>query len=150
MDQRGSGFPRIVNARFDIGAVEMPPAMGGVRTQSSQGKVAGRDSVRRCLCLCTDNPINSKSQCAMQKNLAGFNRHFRFTRQNTFVRLSKTTAVQIQTLKTQQLKEDVYEKSKDCVHIGSARTCLLCRSIGSAGSSAANAHPDTDCHPATR
>src|SRR5437762_1725931 len=129
------------------------PAMGGVRTQSSQGKVAGRDSVRRCLCLCTDNPINSKtskSQCAMQKNLAGFNRHFRFTRQNTFVRLSKTTAVQIQTLKTQQLKENVYEKSKDNVHIGSAGACLLCCFVDSAGSTAANAHPDSDCHPTTR
>ena len=28
MDQRGAGFPRIVNARIDIGAVEVPPRHG--------------------------------------------------------------------------------------------------------------------------
>src|SRR6266480_5826853 len=95
-------------------------------------------------------PLTPSRSVRCKKTWAGFNRHFRFTRQNTFVRLSKTTAVQIQTLKTQQLKENVYEKSKDNVHIGSAGACLLCCFVDSAGSTAANAHPDTDCHPTTR
>ena len=85
------------------------------------------------------------------KNVAGFNRGFRFSGQKHIcVALKEKAPREIQTLKTQQLKENVYEKSKDNIHIGSAGACLLCCFVDSAGSTAANAHPDTDCHPTTR
>jgi len=91
-----------------------------------------------------------RSQCAL-KNLAGFDRGFRFTYQKHIcAALKDERRADSKTENPTIKKENVYEKSKDYVHIGSARACLLCRIADGIGKAAANAHPNTDCHAATR
>jgi len=84
------------------------------------------------------------------KNLAGLNRDFRFTPTETHLCGRQRRAPHRLNTETQQLRKNVYEKSKDNVHIGSAWGCLLCRIADRTGKAGADAHPNTDCHAATR
>jgi len=59
--------------------------------------------------------------------LAGFNRDFRFTGQKHIVRLSKTSAAQIQTLKTQKLKEKYLLKKQTNPDIKAQALAIFCR-----------------------
>jgi len=79
------------------------------------------------------------------KNLAGFNRDFRFTGQKHICpALKDGRRANSNTENPTIRRKNVYEKSKDYAHIGSAPNSLLCPVAGGYGKT--NTHTHTDSH----
>jgi hypothetical protein len=85
------------------------------------------------------------------KNMAGFDRDFRFTGQKHICAAPKDKKRRADSdTENPRIKGNIHEKSQDYAHIGSACACLLSSIADRAGKTGADAHPNTDCPAATR